>query len=106
MPATSLSGDDLARRSAERARRLALEVEDVEVILRDQYLAEVIVAVDPGLDGADVRSVSASMRAWQAWRRARTIWACSRSAPSSFGTACRNALNAASAWWRTAAAKP
>ena len=39
----------------QRARRLALEIQDVEVVLRDQDLAEVIVAVNPSLDGADVR---------------------------------------------------
>ena len=49
MPATSRSGDCFCRRSASGARGLALEIDDHEVVLRDQHLAEVVVAVAAGL---------------------------------------------------------
>ena len=42
----------LRRRSAERPRRLALEVDDVDVALHDQHLAEMEIAVDAGRAGA------------------------------------------------------
>ena len=46
MPATSCSGDCLARRSARRAGGLAFEVEDDVVAAGAEELAEVVVAVD------------------------------------------------------------
>ena len=51
MPATSRSGERLSRRSDERPGRLALEVDDDEVVAGVEHLAEVVVAVaaDAGL---------------------------------------------------------
>ena len=46
MLATSTSGDALRRRSSKRARRVALEVDDDDVLLRPQHLREVVVAMD------------------------------------------------------------
>ena len=47
MPATSFIGDNLARRSASRTRRLAFEVEDHIVRFHLQHLTKMIVAVNP-----------------------------------------------------------
>ncbi len=53
MPATSRSGEAFRRRSSTEPPGLALEVDDHEVADRRQHLAQMIVAVEPRLDGAD-----------------------------------------------------
>ena len=52
MPATSVSGEPLARRSSSGRERLALEVEDHDVALGDQHLAQAVVAVEARLGQA------------------------------------------------------
>ena len=54
MPAASRSGQRLMRRVDERARRLALEVDDHEVGAAPQHLAQVVVAVDAGPERRDL----------------------------------------------------
>ena len=61
MPATSRSGRALAPPLVGRSRRLALEVDDHHIVLHDQHLAEVVVAVDARLDGPERGSTSASI---------------------------------------------
>ena len=69
MPATSRSGEVFSRRSASVALRLALEVDDHHVVLGDQHLAEMVVAVDAGLE-AGRRRCRAALRGARTSRRA------------------------------------
>ena len=54
-PATSRAGGALRRRSSRCAGRLALEVDDEDVVLDDQHLAEMEIAVQPDLQPVDIR---------------------------------------------------
>ena len=56
MPATSRSGD-ASPALLERPRGLAFEVDDQEVVLRDQHLAEVVVAVAADLQRRAARQL-------------------------------------------------
>ena len=76
----------LARRSAKRARRLALEVDDHQVILDDEHLAKVVVAVNARLGarrGQSARAGPALGRSCRTRiRSSSTHWACAgRRAP-------------------------
>ena len=93
MPATSRSGERLSRRSVSGARRLALEVDDDEVVAGPQHLAEVQspwqrMRMPRQAPPDDPRAAleDAVLGAQQALRRRRAISAgsvccCSRSMP-------------------------
>ena len=67
MPATSFSGVSFSAALLQRPRRLAFEVEDVEVPLGPEHLAEVIVAVDAGLAPLNSHRLASAL----SWRRQR-----------------------------------
>ena len=65
MPATSRSAGALLAPLGEVALRLALEVDDHHVVLRDQHLAEMVVAVDARLEAGGGMSARRLERAKQ-----------------------------------------
>ena len=106
MPATSRSGECLARRCSRLCAGFALEIDDHEVIAGHQHLAQVIVAVNADLEALRVAARRmASMRARICSRRANTASARSRSAARHVSRLAANRSSALRASSRLAAGK-